>query len=225
MKTKEKIEARRIRIKEQLSLKDIAERLGVSKGTVSLWVRDLPLSQKTIEERCLAGRIKGGKIRHDEAKAIRVQYQQAGRKMAEQHKDDSLFVGGCLMHWAEGAKDKNMVSISNTDPDFLKLWLKFMRRFFNIRQSDITLMVHCYLNNNKTKKQIESHWLKQLDLPSSCLRKTTVVTKHKFSTGAKKNKHPYGVACLRLCSTEVVQNIWGAIKIIADIKDNNKWLD
>jgi transcriptional regulator with XRE-family HTH domain len=225
MKTKEKNEARSIRTKEQLSIKDIAIRLGVAKSSVSRWVRDLPLSKETIDARCLAGCIKGARVRHDDARAIRKQYQQAGMEMMDEYRDDSLFVAGCMMHWAEGAKDKNRVNISNTDSFFLRLWLEFIWQFFDIQPSDIALHIHCYLNNNKTQQQIESYWLKKLGLSKSNLRKTVVVTKHKFSTGAKNNRHPYGVAQLNICSTEVIQKIWGAVKCYASIDDNEKWLD
>jgi hypothetical protein len=225
MKTKEKIKARRIRVEEQLSIKDIATRLGVAKSTVSGWVRNLPLSSKTIEARCLAGCIKGGKTRCSDARAIRIQYQQDGMDMAKKYKDDPLFMAGCMMHWAEGTKDKNSVVISNTDSHFMQLWLKFIQRFFNVKPTDLVVYVHCYLGNGKTKRQIESYWLRELDIPRLCLRKTTVVTNHKSSTGAKKNRHPYGVGIVKVHSTKIVQQIWGAIKSIAGITDKNKWLD
>lgn len=225
MKTKEKIEARHIRVEEQLSIKDIAKRLGVAKSSVSLWVRDLPLSKETIADRCLAGCLKGAKIRCDDARAVRVQYQQDGLKMAEKYQDNPLFMSGCMMHWAEGAKDKNIAHICNTDPHFMRLWLKFIFRFFNIQPTDMVVHINCYLGNGKTQQQIESYWLREFNLPRSCLRKTTVVTKHKFSTGVKKNKHPYGVGILKVYSTEIVQQIWGAIKFIGEIDDADKWLD
>jgi len=225
MKTQEKPEARRLRIEEQLSIKAIAARLSVAKSTVSLWVRDLPLSDEVLQQKQLVGATRGGKTRYDDARAIRREYQQAGREMAVSLEDDPLFVAGCMMHWAEGAKSRNTVNISNTSPHFLRLWLRFIQRFFNVDPKDIALHIHCYLNNGKTQQQIERHWLKQLDLPRSCLRKTTVVTKHRFSTFAKKNKHPYGVARLRTGSTEVVQKIWGAIKLLADIYEEDQWLD
>ena len=225
MKTQEKLEARRLRIEEQLSIKDIAVRLGVAKSTVSLWVRDLPLSDRTIKEKCLTGRIKGGKSRRFYARKIRAKYQLEGCRMAEEYYKDPLFFGGCMMHWAEGSKHKNRVGISNTDPHFLRLWLKFIRHFFAVQATSIAIAVHCYLDNGKTKSQIEKYWLSQLGLPRSCLRKTTVVTKHKFSTFAKKNRHPYGVAHITIGSTEVIQKIWGAIKFLGEIDDTDRWLD
>jgi len=113
MKTRERLEARRIRVEEQLSLKDIAKRLNVSKGSVSLWVRDLPLLQETIGDLHLTGRIKGAKARADNARAIRIQHQRAGYNMARHHQNNPIFVAGCMMHWAEGAKCRNCVDICN----------------------------------------------------------------------------------------------------------------
>lgn len=225
MKTKEKIEARRIRVDEQLSLKDIATRLGVSKGTVSIWLRDLPLSKETIKSRCMKACTKGGEARSKNARDIRKKYQQDGRDMAIEHKDNPLFMGGCMMHWAEGAKAKNIAHISNTDKYFLAIWIMFVEQFFNIQKSNIILHISCYLNNGKTQRQIEAYWIKELGLPRSSLRKTTTVISHRFSTGAKKNKHPYGVCALKVYSTEMIQQIWGAIKYYANIDSVDKWLD
>jgi transcriptional regulator with XRE-family HTH domain len=44
MKIAERNEARRLRREHDLSLKDIASRLGVAKSSVSLWVRDIELT-------------------------------------------------------------------------------------------------------------------------------------------------------------------------------------
>lgn len=44
-------EAVRLRTKEQLSLKEIANRLGISKSTASNWLREHPLKQKTLRDR------------------------------------------------------------------------------------------------------------------------------------------------------------------------------
>ena len=47
-KFKERIQARKLR-KDGKSVKEIAQSLNVSKGTVSLWVRDIILSVKQLE--------------------------------------------------------------------------------------------------------------------------------------------------------------------------------
>ena len=44
-------EAKRLRLKERLSLKAIAKKLGVAKSTASLWLKDVRLSDNEISER------------------------------------------------------------------------------------------------------------------------------------------------------------------------------
>jgi transposase-like protein len=222
MKTKERLEARRLRVEEQLSLKDIAKRLDVAKGSVSLWVRDLPLSPETVRDRCLKGRIKGGEVRAERTRAIRIRYQRAGRDLALRHQTNPLFAAGCAMYWAEGRKSKNSANICNTDPHFLRLWVRFVKQFFDVQPSEFCLSINCHLDNGKTQRQIETYWLKQLDLPKSCLRNTTI--KQPISD-AKKNRHPYGVATVMVHSTKIVQHIWGGIKFLGNIDDENRWLD
>lgn len=225
MKTKEKLEARRIRVEEQLSLKDIASKLGVSKGSVSRWVKDLPLPVSVIRGRNMAGCTKAGEILHKNAKAARIKHQHNGRKMAVRYKNYPLFMAGCMMHWAEGSKSRNSVRICNTDAHFLRLWVKFIQQFFDVRSDNFRLAVHCHLDNGKTQQQIELYWIKQLSFPQSCLRTTTLIASHSTSTGAKVNRHPYGVASVTVHSTEIIQQIWGAIKFFAEINDDDRWVD
>jgi len=51
-------------------------------------------------------------------------------------------------------------------------------QFFEVQPDDFRLAVRCYLDNGKTRQQIESHWLEQLSLPKSCLRTTIIVSTH-----------------------------------------------
>jgi len=225
MKIKEHKEARRLRRERKISIKQIADQLGVAKSTVSIWVRDLPLSENRMKELNIRHKIKGGKNRALIARNQRRQYQLVGYEMARNLKNDPLFVGGCMLHWAEGAKDKNSLRICNTDPHLLRLWIKFIIKFWEISPNQFTLRIQSYLDCGMTMNEIEAYWLSVLDLPSTCLRKATVVTEHPMSTGFKKGKHPYGTAHLGLYLTEILQQIWGAIKFLGDIDDDDRWLD
>lgn len=225
MKTKEKLEARRIRVEKQLAIQDIANRLGVAKSSVSLWVRDLPLLPTTIKKHNMTGCVEAAHRRSNDARIVRSKYQQDGKEMAHNHQDNLLFVSGCMMHWAEGEKDKNIASISNTDLYFLKLWMRFIKRFFSTQTTNFRAKISCYLDNGQTQEQIESYWSEQLSLSRSCFTKTTIIKKHPMSTGAKRNRHPYGIVRITVYSTKIVQQIWGAIKFFANIDNDNKWLN
>ena len=225
MKTLEKIEARRLRRERQLTVDEIAQKLQISKSSVSRWIQDISLPSKIVHRRKMAGGIASGKIRGEKSRKIRQSYQQQGSRIAEQYGQDPLFVAGCMMHWSEGTKNRNSVQICNTDPYFLRLWLKFIQTFFDVPTDSIRIKVSCYLNNGKTQRQIEDHWLAELNLPRSCLTKTTLINKHPMSSGIKTNRHPCGIARIYIGSTKIVQQIWGAIKALANIDDNNQWLN
>lgn len=51
MKTELKEKAIELRVKEQLSLEKISERLGISKSTASVWLRDYPLPKEVVAQR------------------------------------------------------------------------------------------------------------------------------------------------------------------------------
>jgi transposase-like protein len=63
MKTEERNEARRLRAEQGASVKELARLLGVSRSSVSLWVRDIELAetQYLALRRRMGGRIDGSR--------------------------------------------------------------------------------------------------------------------------------------------------------------------
>lgn len=43
---------------------------------------------------------------------------------------DWLHVAGCMLYWGEGNKGKNDLAITNSDPDLLRLFLRFLRECY-----------------------------------------------------------------------------------------------
>ena len=107
MKLMEQQEARRVRRDEGLSLNEIAARLQVSKSSVSLWVRDIVLTEPQIARLTAQNPLYNGQMRSSQlsrmrSRAVRAGYQEAGRQRARQA--DSLHMAGCMLYWAEGSK-------------------------------------------------------------------------------------------------------------------------
>jgi hypothetical protein len=108
MKTTERLEARRLREHEGLSMKQIASIVGVSLSSVSLWVRDIELDAvKNASMRSRAAR-RRGEARAAHARALRRDAQGRGRERAVH--GDPLHLAGCMLFWAEGDKHRNGVS-------------------------------------------------------------------------------------------------------------------
>lgn len=229
-KPEKRIEARRLRRVQGMPIKRIAARLQVSPSSVLHGTRDItltpeqreqnrsgpngPQSPELIQKRTDAIRRAG--------RARRERYQQAGRQRARS--GDPLHQAGCMLYWAEGTKERNTVKICNSDPNLLVFFRRFLFECLDVDPARLTLRIHVYLGNGLTIEQIEQHWLDQLELPPSCLRKHAINPLPTSSSGAKKHKLPFGVATLTVHSTEMVQHIYGAIQEYAGF-DEPRWLD
>lgn len=221
MKFQEKQNAINLR-KEGMSMRDIAKLLNVSRSSVSIWVRDVKLTeQQHIElfrknpayNKQRLGQIKMSEIWRNK----RLLCQEQGKIQAK--KNDLYHIAGCMLYWAEGAKDRTTLTFSNTNPDMVLYFVNFLRKFFNLENADFNIRINCYDNNNLSIDEIQNFWLKKLALPKEALRKAIVNNAPRSRTGQPKNgKHPYGICMLRIsCGMKVVQHIFGALQVYANL--------
>lgn len=226
MKSEAKLKSKELR-KQGKSINEIASLLGVSKGSVSIWVRDIELTDNQIKELeqqnpIYNNQLHGSKERANKARKQRSQYQQLGKEKAKE--GNLLHQAGCMLYWAEGYKSKNTCAIVNTDVNLLKFFMNFLKENFNLTNQDFKITINYYTNNGLSKNDIENYWLNQLDLPQEAIRKGQENNRPRSSTGAiRHNKHPYGMCNLIVKkSTYIVQHIYGAIQEYA--KFNNDYM-
>ena len=132
---------------------------------------------------------------------------------------------GCMLYWAEGAKDRNSVVFVNSDRPMVEYFVRFLRESLGVTSEEITLRLNVYLTNGLTLREVENHWLWALGLPRSSLRKHTINHTPTSSSGKRRDKLPYGVCAVRVKrSTRLVQHIYGAIQEYAGF-DEPRWLD
>ena len=227
MKKQEKIKARKLRREEGLSVKKIAKELSVSPSSVSLWVRDIKLSDEQ-KARLInnhgvkLGQIHGSRRVAELAKAKREEYQKLGRDDAK--KGNIRHSSCCMLYWAEGNKSRNMIRMSNTDVRLISFFLDGLKDNFNLKNEDFSIYINCYTNNGITLEEIENYWLKKLSLPKKCLRKSVINNYPNSSKRMKQGKTPYGCCYLTLCRTDIVQRVYGVIQEYAGFQDN-VWIE
>lgn len=207
------------------SIREIALELGVSRSSVSLWVRHIELTEAQRDEikhrhPYYHGQHAGSKANRAKFLAIRQQYQAEGRLKAQER--DPLHIAGCMLFWAEGKKDKNCLSITNSDPGMLQFFAKFLRECLHVADEQMVVYINCYTGNGLSLEEIEQYWLDVLKLPHTCLRKS-VVNSQPRSSQQKGRKLYYGVCCLAVHKTQLVQQVYGAIQEYAGI-DKPEWL-
>ncbi len=227
MKTQEREQARSMRREEGRSIKEIARLLRVSSSSVSHWVRDIELSDAQHaalqarnglhERQCLAHAAMAAK-----ARARRSAAQQEGRRRARilNHR----YIGGCMLYWAEGSRNRNKIVFTNSDPAMARFFVEFIREFFDINSERLRVTCNLFADHKARQREIEDFWLSTVGLPRSCLCKSTVNRYSRYSQKKRKNKLPYGTCRIVVHSTEIAQTIYGSIQEFAGF-DRPDWLD
>lgn len=221
MKVEEQKKARELR-QQGKSIKNIAKELNVAKSSVSRWVYDIELTEEQIHSLYHGLQIyKGTQANKRKAKILREQSQKEGCLKAKEK--NILHAMGCMLYWAEGFKGRNVVGIANSDVNMLKFFIKFLKECYSVSNENIVLRTNCYTDCGLTIEEIEQWWLKELNLPKTCLRKSTVNHLSKYSKNKRCGKLKYGTCILKICKTKLVQNIFGAIQEYGNFT-NDRWL-
>lgn len=148
--------------------------------------------------------------------------QAEGQAAARQ--GDPTHLLGCMLYWAEGSKSRCSLIFANSDVAMCRAYVRFLRRCFDVPDAEVTIRVNAYTGNGLTEAEITEFWLRALELPETCLRKSIFNHFPTSSSGAKVNKLPYGVCTIRvLKSNLLMQHIFGAIQEYASF-DEPMWL-
>ena len=219
-------EARRLREQCGISIRRIAALLTVPPSTIYHWTRDIEL---TSEQRHAIRRSKavqqaqaaGNRAMRARARQKRIAAQEHGRHLANQ--GDPLHVTGCMLYWAEGSKKRNDVEFTNSDPDMMRTFVRFLTRCYAVPAEKLRLTLNVHLDNGLDLSEVEHWWLARLDLPASCVGSHTV---NRYSRASARTRRtlPHGTARIVLHSTFVLQSIYGAIQEYIGL-ERPEWLD
>lgn len=226
MKTKERLEARRLR-RLGWSVKEIERHLRVSRSSVSLWVRDVRLTAEQVADLHRRSATSPGQRAGAAANAAlgrerRRGYQVEGRTRARV--GDRLHLAGCMLFWAEGDKCRGGVRLANSDPDLLRTFVRFLRECYDAPDERISVTCNLFADHIARQREVEQFWLDTLELPRSTLRPSVVNVYSKYSQKKRKNKLPYGTCKVVYNDTATAQSIYGAIQEYAGF-DRPAWLD
>jgi transcriptional regulator with XRE-family HTH domain len=146
---------------EGLPLADIAAHLGVSKSSVSLWVRDVEFEPRPVRR---------GVRRAPNALQQRKQAEidrllEDGRARIGQLSEREFLVAGAALYAGEGAKRDGAVVFANTDPRIVVFFCAWLRHFFDIDES--RLRVRLYLHEGLDLEAANAHWAALTGIPPS----------------------------------------------------------
>ncbi|XOB41097.1 MAG: helix-turn-helix domain-containing protein [Candidatus Nealsonbacteria bacterium] len=208
-----KLKARKLR-KKGISIKEIQKTLGVSRSSVSLWVRDVRLSKSQLEKLYLnkkTGALKGSiiaamnKIRAREELTKRL-IKEGIRELGDLSKRDR-FIAGVSMYFAEGEKGDKHVAFSNSDSRSIKFMMSWLREFCKIPEAKFRGSI--YLHDNLDEKKAKKFWSKLTKIPLSQFTKTYIVKNN--PNRLRKTKNIYGVFRIRISDVNIQRKIIGWI--------------
>ena len=170
-KTNEREKALTLRAKG-MSYSQIKKELNVSKSSLSLWLNNHPLSAERILELQANSPIRIERyretMRKKREKGFEVVYQKVKSDLGLLS-DRDLLIGGIFLYWGEGSKTSPYCcSVSNTDPDVLKMFIKWLA-LFGVDKNKLHLSLHLYKDMN-IKREVE-YWSKELSIPVSLFKR------------------------------------------------------
>lgn len=179
-KSKEKNKACELRLQGK-SIREIAKRLKVSKGSVSLWCRDIELTSqqiKKLQKKMLAGsykgRLKGARIQLQRRLKRTALLEKEGAKLLDSLSRRDLLLIGAGLYWGEGSK-QNRARITNSDPDIIKFTINWFRSVWKIPKSNFTLQVLINKIHRYRVSEVEKYWSSITGIPRSQFTKTTLI--------------------------------------------------
>ena len=200
---KDDLRAKARRLREQgLAYNQIAAELGVSKSSISLWVRDLPRPERLSYEECCRRVAEGVRRYWAAERPVREAQREATRAAAAAEigklTQRELLAVGAIAYWCEGAKNKpyhrhDRVTFTNSDPALITLFL----RFLDAAGIDRNMIIYrVYIHETADVAGAERFWLELTDAKPAQFRRSAL-KRHQPKT-VRKNVGADYQGCLRV---------------------------
>ena len=184
--------------KKGFSYNEILKEVPVAKSSLSLWLKDLPLteSEKQVLKKRKNSNLSKGRIRavvsNKEHKVARerVYFKEATMEFKKYAKDP-LFHTGIALYWAEGAKRNSMFHFMNSDVEMIVTMLRWLENYTEYSRKDVGYRL--YLHEPFRYENWEKWWQNKLGVHSSQFKKTVIK-----SSNFKIKKRPNYKGCLRV---------------------------
>ncbi len=226
MARQDRSRALRLRLQGK-SYSEIGKELGgISKSTLSLWLKNVILSDvakqrlaKREREKSIAALIKRNQAQTAWAIRRKSKIKNSARRQIELLSKKTLLLLGAALYWAEGYKRSKMangreitnhpVVLTNADPKLLQAFIKFVIEVCDISREKIKLEVRIFQHLHE--ETVIQYWSRTLQLP----RENFSTVRHCISRSSQGkrpfNRLPYGVVQIRINNTNLFHKIMGWI--------------
>jgi transcriptional regulator with XRE-family HTH domain len=205
-KTVEQQRARELRA-EGWTYAEICGELAVSRSSVSLWVRDVEVDGAEWKRRARANRNFGARRRGPNKLQVAKQAEidRCRREAADwlgSLSERDLFMAGIALYAGEGFKTGGAVGLANTDPRLVALFLRWLRRFFDIDES--RLRVRLYLHQGLDLDAAQAFWSELTAVPPA---QFGAPYRAVADASRRASKHPMGCPAVRYSSVHELRRV------------------
>lgn len=209
MKFKEKIKAISLR-KLGKSYSEIRKKVKVSKGTLSLWLRDIKLTPEQEKELFVERRQRNAyrlaKFNQQKRIEITKKIIKEAKKEVKKFLQNPLFLSGLMLYWVEGDKsdEREGVKFTNSDPVMIKFTMKWFRGICKVPEGKFRISLH--IHTLHCRRDAESYWSKITHIPLNHFHKTLIKP-----TSLKHRRNPLynGTCAIRINNVDLFRRIKG----------------
>jgi hypothetical protein len=188
------------------TLADIATELGVSKSSVSLWVRDVEFVPRP------RSRGHASQRPHPLHLAKLVEIERCRREGAErigQLSEREFLILGLALYAGEGSKRSGDVVFANSDPRMILAFVAWLRHFFEIDETRMRMRL--YLHADLDVAAAISFWSELTAIPAHQFLKP-----YRAAADAtlRRNRHPLGCPAVAYRCTATHRRVMGMIEAV-----------
>lgn len=193
--------------KKGFSVKEISKAVGVSKGTASLWLRDVSLSptaQKRLLLRITAGQLQSARVKKERVQKHIDQLSENALAMLSRtvltkaHRE----IICSLLYVCEGSKDMHgIVVFVNSDPLLVRLFMQLFTESFPVDRRKFRLCLHLHNYHNVEKEKV--FWSRITGIPLSQFTKPFIKT----NAGRRIHEGYHGCASVRYQNTDIARRL------------------
>lgn len=209
-KVREREQARRLRTRGA-TLSEIAARLGVSKSSVSLWVRGVPFTPRLVTNRNFGPRNRPPNALQRAKQAEIERLDAEGIARIGVLSDQAFLAAGAALYAGEGSKTDGAVKFANSDPRMIAFFLRWLRRFFEIDER--RLRIHLYLHQGLDLDEAVRFWSELTAIPPSQFQKPYRAVP---DAGIRNSKHPLGCPSVIYSCTPTHRGVMGLARALLD---------
>ncbi|MFH1388946.1 MAG: hypothetical protein ABIG86_02930 [Patescibacteria group bacterium] len=200
--------------KKGWSYSEIRRAVNVSKGTLSLWCRDVAITEEqalNLFKKKLVGAEKGriiGAKRQQKKRMDNIkQLAKEGRKQVGNLTLRDQFIAGIALYLAEGTKADRAVGFANTDTAAVRFMMHWFRNFCKVPEEKFKGAI--WLHEGLNERNAVNYWAGVTNIKPSNFHKTYIDKNKKDSKKIRKNIHQYGVFSVRFGDAKVSRLIDG----------------